>query len=245
MLICCKACLRLKERSSVEELGKIVRKWVEKYPNSEWAHLFNYMIHFPIPNRSLAAFNQSAKESIKKCDRIVREKTGIGFRKSGAEYFLGKGISLYAIASVQSLQREFPSLETKWEKKTDFWRSNEISEKLERVCGQKDVNFNGVITYQEIQLRFDNTRYPNQSQWRSCDITLHHQCVWVCAPCFESHLYVNSFFKARGSNPDTLWVESDVTTTPILFRSKDMRFGCCKSLRVRTASIVVNYKSRF
>ena len=164
MLICGKACLRLKERPSVEELGEIVRKWVEKYPNSEWAHLFNYMIHFPIPNRSLAAFSHSAKESIKKCNRIVRDKTGIGFRKSGAEYFLGKGIGLYAIVSMQSLHQEFPSLETKWETKTHFWRSNEISEKLERVCGQKDVNFNGVITYQGIQLRFDNTRYPNQSK---------------------------------------------------------------------------------
>ena len=160
MLICCKACLRLKERPSVEELDETVSKWVAKYPNSEWAHLFNYMVHFPIPNGSLAAFSNSAKESIKRCDKIVRDKTGIGFRKSGAEYFLGKGIGLYAIASSQ----EFRGLETKWETKTEFWRSKEISEKLERVCGQKDLNFNGVITYQGIQLRFDNTRYPNQSK---------------------------------------------------------------------------------
>ena len=160
MLICCKACLRLKERPSVEELDETVSKWVAKYPNSEWAHLFNYMIHFPIPNGSLAPFSHSAKKSIKKCDKIVRDKTGIGFRKSGAEYFLGKGIGLYAIASSQ----EFRSLETKWETKTAFWRSKEISEKLERVCGQKDVNFNGVITYQGIQLRYDNTRYPYQSK---------------------------------------------------------------------------------
>ena len=65
LLICCKACLRLKDRPSVEELDKIVSKWVAKYPNSEWAHLFNYMIHFPIPNGSLAALSQSAKLSIK------------------------------------------------------------------------------------------------------------------------------------------------------------------------------------
>lgn len=64
-LICCKACLRLKERPSVEELDSIVSKWFAKYPNSEWAHLFNYMIHFPIPNGSLASFTHSAKLSIK------------------------------------------------------------------------------------------------------------------------------------------------------------------------------------
>lgn len=160
LLICCKACLRLKERPSVEELDKTVSKWVAKYPNSEWAHLFNYMIHFPVPNGSLAAFSRSAKVSIKKCDKIVRDKTGIGFRRSGAEYFLGKGIGLYAIVTSQ----EFRWLETKWETKTDFWRSKEISEKLERVCGQKDVNFKGVITYQGIQLRFDDTRYPYESK---------------------------------------------------------------------------------
>ena len=159
MLICCKACLRLQEKPSVEELDEIVTMWVSKFPDSEWAHLFNYMIHFPIPDKRLAFFNYSAKESIKKCDKIVLKKTGKGFRKSGAEYFLGKGTGLYAIANSQ----QFRSLE-KGESKTNLWRSREISEKLERVCGQKDVNFNGVITYQGIQLRFDDKRYPKQSK---------------------------------------------------------------------------------
>ena len=159
-LTCCKACLRLETRPAVDELDKIVSKWVAKYPNSEWAHLFNYMIHFPTPKGTLAAFSHSAQVSIKKCDKIVRDKTGIGYRKSGAEYFLGKGIRLDAIVTSQ----EFRWLETKWETKTDFWRSREISEKLERVCGQKDVNFKGVITYQGIQLRFDETRYPYESK---------------------------------------------------------------------------------
>ena len=79
MLICCKACLRLQEKPSVEELEKIVGVWVSKFPDSEWAHLFNYMIHFPIPEKRLASFNYSAKESIKKCDKIVLNKTGKGF----------------------------------------------------------------------------------------------------------------------------------------------------------------------
>ena len=159
-LIFCKACLRLEKRPAVDELDKIVSKWVEKYPNSAWAHLFNYMIHFPTPKGGLATFSHSAQLSIKKCDKIVRDKTGKGFRKSGAEYFLGKGIGLYAIVTSQ----EFRWLETNWETKTDFWRSKEISEKLERVRGQKDVNFKGVITYHGIQLRFDETRYPYESK---------------------------------------------------------------------------------
>lgn len=160
MLICCKACLQLKERPPVTELDEIVTKWVANFPNSVWAHLFNYMVHFPIPNRSLAPYNSSTKASIKKCVSIVTEKAGTGFRKSGTEYFLGKGIGLDAILSSQ----EFRWLENRWKTKTHFWRSKETTEKLERVQGQKDVNFKGVITYQGIQLNFDNTLYPNESK---------------------------------------------------------------------------------
>lgn len=160
MLICCKACLQLKERPPVTELDEIVTKWVANFPNSVWAHLFNYMVHFPIPNRSLAPYNSSTKASIKKCVSIVTEKAGTGFRKSGTEYFLGKGIGLDAILSSQ----EFRWLENRWKTKTHFWRSKETTEKLERIQGQKDVNFKGVITYQGIQLNFDNTLYPNESK---------------------------------------------------------------------------------
>ena len=160
MLICCKACLRLKERPSVEELDEIVGTWVKKYPNSEWANLFNYMIHFPAANKRLAPFNHNAIESMKKCTKLVLQRTGEGYRKSAAEYFLGKKTGLYAIVNRQ----QFQSLESKGRGKTDFWRSKEISETLERVCGQKDVNLTGVITYQGIQLRFDYTRYPKQSK---------------------------------------------------------------------------------
>ena len=159
LLICSKACLQLKERPPVKELEEIVSKWVTKFPSSEWAHLFNYMIHFPVPN-ILAPYNQSTKESIKQCDIIVRKKAGLGFRKSGAEYFLGKGLGLNAIVSSQ----EFRWLEVPWKTKTDFWRSQETTEKLERVKGKKEVAFKGVITYQGIQIHFDNTLYPRESK---------------------------------------------------------------------------------
>ena len=39
LLICCKACLRLKESPSVMELDKIVSIWVSKCPTSAWANL--------------------------------------------------------------------------------------------------------------------------------------------------------------------------------------------------------------
>ena len=160
MLICSKACLQLKDKPSVDELDKIVTKFVEKFPNSEWAHFFYYMIHFPIPNGGLAHYTSQTKESIKRCANIVQEKAGSGFRKSGAEYFLGKGIGLNAIVN----SHEFQWLETKWKSKTHFWRGKEPSERLERVQGQKEPGRKGIISYQGIQIHFDNTRYPHESK---------------------------------------------------------------------------------
>lgn len=160
MLICSKACLHLKDKPSVQDLDDLVSLWVKKFPNSEWAHLFYYMIHFPVPNGSLAPCTTSAKESIKKCSKIVQEKAGSGFRRSGAEYFLGKGRGLDAIIS----GHEFQGLKTKWKTKTEFWRGREPTERLERVKGQKDLGSKGIISYQGIQLHFDNTLYPNESK---------------------------------------------------------------------------------
>ena len=161
MLIFSRVCIRLprQEKPTVEELNNVVQTWITKFPDSAWAHLFNYMIHFPIPNRSLLATNLAALASINKCCEMVQKRTGRRARKSAAEYFLGKGTGLTTIVSRQ----EFPELEKKWWKtKTDFWRSKEVSETLIRVRGQKLSP--GVITYQGIQLPFDDMLYPNESK---------------------------------------------------------------------------------
>ena len=160
MLICFKACLQLKDIPCVNELDTIVTKLVEKFPNSEWAHFFYYMIYFPIPNGSLAHYTLLTKQSIKRCPNIVQEKSGSGFRKSGAKNFLGKGIGLNAIVNIH----EFQWLETKWKSKTHFWRGKEPSERLELVQSQKEPGRKGIISYQGIQIHFHNTRYPNESK---------------------------------------------------------------------------------
>ena len=160
MLIYLKACLQLKEKPQVDELDKIVTIFVDKFPDSVWAHLFNYMIHFPVPNGSLARCNSQTKESIKRCASIAQEKAGSRFRKSGAEYFLGKGIGLNAVVN----SHEFQCLETKWKSKTHFWRGKEPSERLERVQGQKEPGKKGIISYQGIQIHFDESLYPNESK---------------------------------------------------------------------------------
>ena len=161
MFIFSRTCLRLppEDKPPVEELDKVVQTWIKKFPASEWAHLFNYMIHFPIPDGSLAVTNSGTLASIKKCCEMVQKRNGCRARKSGAEYFLGNGTGLAAIVSRQ----EFPELEKKWRNtKTEFWRSNEVSEILARVRGQKAST--GVITYRGIQLRFDDMLYPKESR---------------------------------------------------------------------------------
>lgn len=161
MFIFARACLRLprQDKPPVEELDKVVQTWIKKFPDSEWAHLFNYMIHFPIRDGGLVATNSGTLASIKKCCEMVQKRTGWRARKSAAEYFLGNGTGLAAIVSRQ----EFPELEKKWRNtKTDFWRSKEVSETLVRVRGQKAST--GVITYRGIQLRFDDMLYPKESR---------------------------------------------------------------------------------
>ena len=161
MFIFSRACLRLppEDKPPVEELDKVVQTWIKKFPDSKWAHLFNYMIHFPIADGSLAATNSGTLASIKKCCEMVQKRTGWRARKSAAEYFLGNGTGLAAIVNRQ----EFPDLEKKWRNtKTDFWRSKEVSETLARVRGQKAST--GVIAYQGIQLRFDDMLYPKESR---------------------------------------------------------------------------------
>ena len=160
MVIFSRACLRLRseEKPPVKELDDVVQNWVQRFPGSQWAHLFNCMIHFPIPNGSLAPYDSKTLASVKECRRIAQERTNWKVRHSGAEYFLGKGKGLSAIVSSQ----RFPTLENKWKTKTQFWRSKEVSDVLLRVRGQKEAK--GIIIYHGIKLRFDDMLYPKPSR---------------------------------------------------------------------------------
>ena len=161
-LICCKACLCLATKPPLEELKTIIGRWTAKHHNSEWAHLFNYMVHFPIPNGSLDTNVTIAKESAKRCDELVNERRSGKFsRKSRPEYFLGRGRGLDAFVSANEISQTEGRSE---ESKTHFWRSSKVSEKLERLRGHKAFLKKGVINYQGIQVRFDEFRYPDDSK---------------------------------------------------------------------------------
>ena len=160
MLICCKASLRLEKKPSLDELRVVIEKWIDKYCNSEWGHLFNYMIHFPTPNGSLDTNVHLAKESSKRCSELVqKKKDGRWNRQSRPEYFLGKEKGLDAFISAQEISHADGRSENV---KTRFWRSEKVTEKLQRLHGQKESK--GMIIYEGIQVRFDETRYPHESK---------------------------------------------------------------------------------
>lgn len=161
-LICCKACLCLEMKPPLEELKTIIERWTARHQDSEWAHLFNYMIHFPVPNGSLDTNVPIAKESAKTCDVLVQKRRGGRFnRKSRPEYFLGRGRGLNAFLVANEISQTEGRSE---ESKTHFWRSPRVSEKLERLRGHKAILKKGVINYQGIQVRFDEFRYPEDSK---------------------------------------------------------------------------------
>lgn len=160
MLVCCKASLYLKKKPALEDLKDIIEKWVHKFSNSEWAHLFKYMIHFPTPDGILDTNVYLSKDSVKRCGELAHKKRGGRWsRHSRPEYFLGKEKGLSALIPAQC----FPSADGRLENvNTQFWRSESVVDKLQRLQGKKESK--GMILYNGIPIRFDNMRYPNESK---------------------------------------------------------------------------------
>ena len=148
-LVCARA--GLQEKVSVNELSSVVELWCQRFPRSVWAHMFNYMLHFPVANLK-------ANVPIVKASADVCKNHRQGHRKSGAEYLLGKGIGLH------SIMRPYEVSKDSQEMKTKFWRSKDVYEKLERLRGQKILDRKGILTYKGIEIVFDNERYPKQSR---------------------------------------------------------------------------------
>ena len=167
MLICARAALET--NVTVEDLFKHVQLWNRHFPKSVWCHMFNYMIHFPVPSGALKSNVQMVKQSADFC-KNSGPRTRERYRKSGAEYLLGKGIGLNVILSSHKVSPESV------EHKIDFWRSLELYEKLERLRGEKILGRKGVLSYKGIEIMFDNDRYPKESRdelWFCLGFTLN------------------------------------------------------------------------
>ena len=167
MLICARAALEASV--TVDDLFQHIQLWIKHHPKSIWCHLFNYMIHFPIPNGTLKSNVQIVKKSAEICKNRgprIRER----YRKSGAEYLLGRGIGLNVILSSHKVSPDSV------EHKIAFWRSLELYEKLERLRGEKILGRKGVLSYKGIEIMFDNERYPKESRdelWFCLGFTLN------------------------------------------------------------------------
>ena len=170
MLIYAKAALK-QSNVTLQDLSEHVKNWCKKHPTSRWANLFNYMIKFPVPNGSLNANVPAVNQSI----QICKSKTYFPpneYRKSSAEYFLGKGLGIKAILP----SHEFEDSSRKQEMKsanngrsgdvrdTEFWRSHDVYDKLERLRGQKVLGKRGVLDYKGVEIMFNNEMYPKESR---------------------------------------------------------------------------------
>lgn len=141
------------------------------------------MISFPTPNGSLKANVPVVNQSIEIC----KNRSSLPqheYRKSSAEYFLGKGIGIKAILPIH----EFDYTNKKIEKKsgtngsskdmrsTEFWRSKDVFEKLQRLCGKKVLGKKGLLEYKGVEIMFDHERYPKESRddlWFCLGFTLN------------------------------------------------------------------------
>ena len=153
---------------TIEELSEIVQLWCKKCPNSEWAHLFNYMINFPDPNGLLKADTVAVKRSVDVCRVRIQQSV---YRKSSAEYLLGKGTGVKSIIPPHHVvmpDADEPKTEFSRSRdvnlETEFWRSRTVYEKLERLKGKKNLKKKGVLDYRGIEIPFDNDRYPHESR---------------------------------------------------------------------------------
>ena len=167
MLICARAALE--KNVTVDDLLQHIQLWGRHFPKSVWCHMFNYMIHFPVPSGALKSNVQLVKQSADFCKNSgprIRER----YRKSGAEYLLGRGVGLNVILSSHKVSPDSV------EHKIDFWRSLELYEKLERLRGEKILGKKGVLSYKGIEIMFDNDRYPKESRdelWFCLGFTLN------------------------------------------------------------------------
>ena len=155
MLVYARAALQVQEKPTMSELAEYVDYWCQRCPKSVWAHLFNYMIHFPVPNFPISKNVTSVKSSIAMCNNSSQIRKSQ--RRSGAEYLLGKGMGLDAIVRPHELSESGQDMNG-----TKFWQSYTVVERLERLLGRKVRQ--GVLSYRDIEILFDNERYPKDSR---------------------------------------------------------------------------------
>ena len=156
----------------LDDLSQHVKLWLTKCSNSKWANLFNFMIHFPVPNGSLQANVPAVNRSIEICKGSNATCGRQVYRKSSAMYFLGKGSGVNAIlpshvfeaSSKKEMKTASNGTTSRELRDTEFWRSKYVYAKLERLCGQKVLGKWGVLDYKGIEIMFDNERYPKESR---------------------------------------------------------------------------------
>ena len=140
---------------ATNELLLIVNSWCNSKPKSAWAHLFQYMLYFPLPNSICLPDKDIVRHAINCCQTTIRNKQYVP-RKSRPRYFVGRGEGLDMIIPAAQISVDH------YENTTNFWRSKRVMSNLTRLKGTKHKF--GLIMYQGIEVSFDNELYPKESK---------------------------------------------------------------------------------
>ena len=159
VLMFVRACVEGRDSSTLNvgtnELIAIVNSWCSSKPKSAWAHLFQYMLYFPLPNPICPPNKEVVKQAINCCLTTIRNKQ-YAPRKSRPRYFVGRGEGIAMIMPASRISLEY------YENTTNFWRSKRVMASLIRLKGTKHKF--GQIMYQGIEVSFDNELYPKESK---------------------------------------------------------------------------------
>jgi hypothetical protein len=157
ILMFVRACIEMRgERSvSVNELVMVINNWCRAKPQNAWAHLFQYMVYFPLPNLPSTTDRDLVNAAISCCRDTIMNRHHVP-RRSKPKYFVGKGEGLDILVPAHKVSIHY------YDATTQYWRSKGVVTKLQRLKGTK-LRL-GRIMFNSVEISFDNDRFPGESK---------------------------------------------------------------------------------
>jgi hypothetical protein len=167
MVALIRACLEIdtenEKQPKSRDIAKVIHNCCVSFPHSEWAHMFQGMIHFPFPDgQNLLANPKIAIESFRTCDAIMDRKPFI-LKRARPRYFVGKTVNgQYRIISLCRVSSWLGKLEQHrtegvYLKDPLWWRSFPAWMRLARLQGTRQGGT--LVNYQGISIRIDQDRH--------------------------------------------------------------------------------------
>lgn len=157
ILMFVRACIEMRGSRpvSANELIMVINNWCRAKTQNAWAHLFQYMIYFPLPSSPTTADREIVNAAIQCCQNTIMNRHHIP-RRSKPKYFVGKGDGLDVLVPAHKVSIQY------FDNTTQYWRSRGVVTKLQRLKGTK-LRL-GRILFHGVEISFDNDRFPGESK---------------------------------------------------------------------------------